>query len=723
MWLTSALSWYLLLAALGIIFYPVTRLLFARFPDRGWAFSKTIGILIVSYSAFFVGSVKLVPFTKLSLYAIAGGFMVVNYAIYKKMRPHKKDEHLHLRPLIIFEEILFVLSFLFLIFVRGQEPSLNSLEKFMDFGFMNSILRSSYFPPLDIWYSADPAAPAGYPINYYYFGHLTGSVLIKLSGTVPAVGYNLVLAAIFAQAMTMVFSLVVASMSLYQGAVAKTKKVAFIGLFVYGLIGAYLINLGGNLHTLYLFTKGYPNETPIPFWKILSSFSPSTYWYPNATRFIPYTIHEFPSYSWVVADLHGHVFNIPFVLLMIALLMVFFISLQSIRNKKLLATNYLLFATILGFMIAVHYMTNAFDGPIYFLLTAVLMWQALGISRLFFTGVTVTLASFMVFSLPFTSSFTPFVSGIGLNCSLPFLTRLGRIGPFLFEKDKCQISPLWMLLTLWGFFLIAAIVFALVKRLDHTSSPKPPMAGLSRSLDGFYATLFVFGFFLLFIPEFFYVKDIYPAHFRANTMFKLGYQAFILMGIASIFTLYRLHHLTQKKLATLLKVVLLLPLFLVFLYPFFSFPSYYGHLNKTPQLDGSSWLTAHPEDKEIIDYLNLKVTGQPVILEAQGDSYTQYERVSAYTGLPTVAGWWVHEWLWRGSADIVGRRIPDVVAIYESQDVGTTRRLLQKYRVSYVVVSRLEREKYKKLNHAKFDKIGRRVFESTNGFGALYKVD
>ena len=48
------------------------------------------------------------------------------------------------------------------------------------------------------------------------------------------------------------------------------------------------------------------------------------YWYANATRFIPFSIHEFPSYSFVVSDSHGHVLSIPFVLLLIGLLIVLF---------------------------------------------------------------------------------------------------------------------------------------------------------------------------------------------------------------------------------------------------------------------------------------------------------------------------------------------------------------------------------------------------------------
>ncbi|PIS15927.1 hypothetical protein COT62_01025, partial [Candidatus Roizmanbacteria bacterium CG09_land_8_20_14_0_10_41_9] len=133
--------------------------------------------------------------------------------------------------------------------------------------------------------------------------------------------------------------------------------------------------------------------------------------------------------------------------------------------------------------------------------------------------------------------------------------------------------------------------------------------------------------------------------------------------------------------------------------------------------------TFFPEDKDIIDFLNSHVEDQPVILEAQGDSYTDYERISAYTGLPTVAGWWVHEWLWRGSPDVVGKRIPDIVALYESKDLELTKKLIEKYNIRFVVVSKLEKQKYPQLNEEKFSVIGKRIFRSKNNLGALYQLN
>jgi uncharacterized membrane protein len=597
--------------------------------------------------------------------------------------------------MILIEEFLFIFCLFLWTFVRGQEPSIHGLEKFMDFGFMNSILRTKFFPPKDIWYT-------NLPINYYYFGHLVGALLIKLSDIKASIGYNLILATIFAQGMTQVFSLIINIVKRYQ------KKLTQLKAVVFGLIGAYFVNLAANLHTIYLFTKGYPNDGPIPFWKILSGFNPTAYWYPNATRFIPFTIHEFPSYSYVVADLHGHVFDIPFVLLTLAILFILF---TSSNQFQLIPTIFI------GFMAAIHYMTNAFDGPIYILLTLIMFFFLFRFSAKFFINSATLLISFILFSLPFSWYFKPFISGIGVNCSPKFLTDIGKIGPFLFEAGNCQISPLWMLFVLWGFFWISFIIFLIIKNKVRNHK-------LVKPYNDFVLILFSFSIFLTIIPEFFYIKDIYPQHFRANTMFKLGYQAFTMMGIASIITFFQLKNLKKSVIYYLLSTIYVVFLFFPSIYPYFSVPSYYGPLNRPVQLDGQVWLQdSYPEDNEIINYLNKNEKAQPVILEAQGDSYTDYERISAFTGLPTVAGWWVHEWLWRGSADVVGKRIPEVVDLYESNDVNKTKDLIKKYQIKYVVISRLEREKYPNLNEEKWLKIGKLIFRSSNGFGALYQVN
>ncbi|MFZ6035258.1 MAG: DUF2298 domain-containing protein [Patescibacteria group bacterium] len=688
-WIFTSLNWYLYLLVLGLVFYPIVQRIFRKFSfDLGYPFAKTGAIIALSYIVYLAGSIRIIPFNRMALFLIVGIFVIVNYLILKKDR---KFFTYKVFSAMIFEELLFLASFIFWAYIRSQEPSLKSLEKFMDFGIMNSILRSDYFPSKDIWYTP-------LPINYYYFGHLSGAVLIRLSNIVPAIGYNLILATIFAQAVTQVFSLVSNAITYYY------PKIRRISLGIFGIMTAYIVNLGANLHTIYAFTKGYPNESPVPFWKIFSTYSPQTYWYPNATRFIPFTIHEFPSYSYVVADLHGHVFDIPFVLFTLAVLFTLFSGKWTWRGTL-----------GLGFLTAVHYMTNAFDGPIYILLAVLLLMLVFKTTLKFAGHVAALLASFVAFSLPFSYHFEPFVSGIGLNCPPDFLANIGRLGPFIFEKGNCQASPLWMLGVLWGFFWVSFALLLvnhlLIKKWDKRTE----------KLDMFFMIILLFGIFLTIIPEFFYIKDIYPQHFRANTMFKLGYQAFIMMGIASGIVFFRLKQ-SSSLVSKILTAVFAFFTFFVIIYPFFSIPSYYGTLDRKPELDGSKWMkNDYPEDLEIVNYLN-KVKGQPVILEAQGDSYSDYERISSYTGLPTVAGWWVHEWLWRGSSNVVGDRIPEVVSLYTSSDIKETLALIDKYKIEYVIISRLERQKYPNLNEEKFAKIGRLVFKSSNGFGALYQV-
>jgi len=70
----------------------------------------------------------------------------------------------------------------------------------MDYGFINSILRSPTMPPKDMWF-------AGQSINYYYFGHFITALLTKLSGINSTITYNLMVSSIFAFSFLGTFSL------------------------------------------------------------------------------------------------------------------------------------------------------------------------------------------------------------------------------------------------------------------------------------------------------------------------------------------------------------------------------------------------------------------------------------------------------------------------------------------------------------------------------------
>lgn len=718
-------KWWLFLFGIGLLFFPLSKLIFARFFDKGYIFSKTIGIAIISYLIFIFGTFHILPFNRISIMVVL--LLVAIFDIYI-LRKFKHKLSLKGIRVFVFQEIFFFLSLLLWSYIKSFQADIHGLEKFMDFGFMNSILRSMYFPPTDMWFPP-------FSINYYYFGHLVTAVLIKLTNISPFIAFNLMLATIFAFTMTCAFSI----LSTLTQDVLKIRRTSFMT----GLLGAVLVTLGGNLHTIYAFFVPYnPPESPVPFWQLKFNLGqilntkgwsgiivdgfPNNYWYPNATRFIPFTIHEFPSYSFVVSDLHGHVLDIPFVFLTLALIYSIFLE-KKITYRISLA---------IAFMLAVMYMTNAWDGIIYLLLFifTVLLWKSdiLGQKKITkkirwfnFIGKIKTIKnktkylfsctkyvifigfSYFIFSFPFNLHFKPFVSGIGVVCSPSFLVGLKKLGPFIFEPNHCQRSPFWMLVILYGFFYFFAIPLVLkILKLKKTS---PSLI--------YVLLLILLSTILIATPEFIYAKDIYPAHYRANTMFKLGYQAFIMLSLVSSFSIAYLFHKGRRVIWLPITFILL---GLVLMYPYFSINSYFGNLKEYKGLNGLSYLkTLYPQDYEAIYWIQKNINGQPVILEAQGDSYTDFERISANTGLPTPLGWTVHEWLWRGNYSFPQSRLDDIKLLYEG-DIAKTKSLIKKYNIQYVYVGEMERTKYTNLNEEKFLQLGEVVFRK--GRTSLYKI-
>lgn len=742
----AVIQWWGVLLFIGLGFLPLTTFLFKKFPDKGYIFSKILGLCIVTYLIFFLGVIHLVPFSTLSAYIIAVAAMAVTYYFV-----HQRSQFLQTLKkywlIFVIEEMFFFAALYTWSYIHAFAPDIHGLEKYMDFGFINSALRGDYFPPKDMWFTP-------FTINYYYFGHIMTAVITKLS-TVPSnFSFNIMLSTIFALCLTQSFSI---GMAVYSF-VNKIEKFAKIKRVIGGILTAALVTLAGNLHVLYAFFTPYKPEKPVPIWELI--FSPNTfhnsYWYPNATRFIYNTIHEFPIYSWVVADLHGHVLDIPLVLFIIALLLGIFMAydpenkdeVQALqKSRSPLARSFIihpLLLVLVGFFLSLMYMTNAWDGAIYLMLTGLvilfLYWQRLPLYKTskaaptkhtkkrrwylpwirdIVLSVGMTTAAFSIFLVPYNIFFKPFVGGIGILCAPEFLTKIGKLGPFLFEAEHCQHSYWWELLMLYGFFYFFVALFSLFiiksKKVLH--------------IDMFILLLIILATFLIVLPEFIYVKDIYPAHYRANTMFKLVFQAFIMLSIASAYIIFRLMKPAAsingwfRPFSTVLFPLLSFILVaIVMIYPYLAISSYYGNLQTYKGLDGTKYLqTLYPTDYDAINWLNKNVKGQPVILEAQSDSYTDFARVSSNTGLPTVLGWTVHEWLWRNSYSIPAARINDVKQMYETDNVNLARDLLKKFDVKYVFIGTLEYQKYPLLKESKFGELGKKVFEK--GSTKIYELN
>jgi uncharacterized membrane protein len=110
-------------------------------------------------------------------------------------------------------------------------------------------------------------------------------------------------------------------------------------------------------------------------------------------------------------------------------------------------------------------------------------------------------------------------------------------------------------------------------------------------------------------------------------------------------------------------------------------------------LDGAAyreWWAA--DEMEVINWLKEQPVG--VVSEAVGGAYSDYARVSTYSGQPTVLGWANHESQWRGGYKEIGSREADIEMLYRSGLWDKTKEVLDKYDITYVFVGIYEIEKY-----------------------------
>ena len=93
------------------------------------------------------------------------------------------------------------------------------------------------------------------------------------------------------------------------------------------------------------------------------------------------------------------------------------------------------------------------------------------------------------------------------------------------------------------------------------------------------------------------------------------------------------------------------------------------------------------------------------------------------TGLPTILGWYVHEWLWRNDVADLNAKSQEVENIYTSTDQAEVQKLLEEYDVSYVFIGSCEREKYgENLNSNLLKSLGEVVFQDPDYDTCIVKI-
>jgi len=350
------ISWYLLILLTGWAAFPIAYRFFKLFPDRGYAFSKVLGLLVWGYGFWMLASLRLLQNTISAMLVVFLLMLVIGILLNRKdglsdlwswIKANKR--------ILLVEELVFLVAFGFWAFIRALNPEIEGTEKPMELAFINAILKSPTFPPADPWLS-------GYSISYYYFGYVMVAMLIKISAVSSGVGFNLAAALWFGLTAVTAYGLVFNLVTLRgknrdQAEEGKTKKLPLFS----ALLGPFFIlivsNLQGFLEMLHsggIFWKQAAdgtwqsklwtwlnilevNEPPrLPFTWVPER--PNGIWWWRASRVIQdwdlannrqEVIDEFPFFSYLLADLHPHVLAMPFAILAIAVALVFWLQIQE----------------------------------------------------------------------------------------------------------------------------------------------------------------------------------------------------------------------------------------------------------------------------------------------------------------------------------------------------------------------------------------------------------
>ena len=696
--MTVALRFFVLIEVLGLAATPLAAVAFARLPGRGVAFAKPLGLLLATWLVWMAGSLGLLrPGLGAWIGAVALVVAAGALALWRWRPPLREPET---RRLLLWSEALALVAFAGMALLVAYSPDVWQTEKPMDMAFVNAAGNADSFPPQDPWM-------AGEDLNYYYLGHLMAAGLVKLSAVAPDVGYNLAVAAFFAFSVVAAFGLSYALVARLGGALWGVALCVLAGTIGSGL---ELVNEGGPLV--------------------------SYDWF-GASRVIEGTINEFPAFSFTLADLHGHVMAIPFSLLALA----FGLQLATAGAAPPPRGPAALELGVAAIAIGTLYAINAWSFPV--VAGLVLLGGLVRVGQVAtmrervrtLSWVITVLLLAVIAVLPFLLSYDAAANGLGRVTERASFSRWASdhgalYGLFAYLVATAYAVRLARSRHPWrtaGWTAAAALfVGSLLATADLVAvgglvvlvgtAGHAALLARAPAVERFVWVLIGGGLLCLLIPEVVYVRDSFDGSdlYRMNTVFKLGFQAWLLLAIAgSAVIVWSWSWLGRRaRLAPFAwGLPLLAGLALVAVYPVAGTYARKDGFSEPPHLGGLRWLEkVAPGDPPAIAWLRDHAPRGAVVLESVGDDYSAFGhgRISTFSGRPTVMGWTGHELQWGHDP---GSRRADVDLLYTTPDLAVARSLIERYDVRYVVVGPIERADHGDAGLAKWDQLGRRVFD------------
>ena len=83
--LTYLINWFFVFFGIGFAFLPLTFSIFSEFKDKGYIFSKILGMIFISYLVFILGIFHVLKFSQLNILISVIFLGIINYLIFKKV--------------------------------------------------------------------------------------------------------------------------------------------------------------------------------------------------------------------------------------------------------------------------------------------------------------------------------------------------------------------------------------------------------------------------------------------------------------------------------------------------------------------------------------------------------------------------------------------------------------------------------------------------------------
>jgi len=630
--------------------------------DSVLAFALPVGLVLAALPGWLLSSIFYVPIGRLALplaFISLSGALLWGGADLPGVLPRSRARFL---PLVVFFGV-----FLFFLWIRWTFGEIRQTEKPMDFAVLSGLMTTARLPFPDPWLS-------GERFPYYHFGTYLFALPARAARVPSEYAYNLIAALLPALAALAGF-----------GAIRARRGGSRIAVF-----GGLLLVLGGTFDGARQFLSDKP-LTDLDWW--MSSRRVDN----------PHTITEWPLFTFRLGDLHPHAVIFPFLVTLLGL---------AGRIGRVGGT------VLDGVLLAAVVSANPWDLP-----ASLLVLGAGNLAerdfRPAFIRSLATLLPAAFFLLPFALSPRPAFNGLswwkegtgsadaflhfGVLAVIPALAFGIALVRSQTRADRALVAACafpalalaLVVLTKKPVFSLAAAFAAgvlwLLLREAPPGDPAPPVGAIRAGL-----LLAASGAVLAAVPDVVLVSDSYGEGMRRmNTVFKCFMGAWPLLALGGALLLPLA--LATRHARVFVRIAVAAALVGALAHPLAAIVFRAKWTGALDGLDGLGWMARDaPGDRDAVFWLRSHAVEGAVLAEATGNAYTDYGRIGAATGIPTVLGWENHEGLWRGGRSIAETtaRKDALRAIYSSEDSEAVFNLLHRYKVRYVFVGALEKRDF-----------------------------